>query len=183
MPIGFNMQEDIRNQIASAFYLNKLSLPDARAMTAYEVSERMNEFVRQTLPLFEPMEQEYNGQLCEITFDLMMRNGDFGSPFDIPRELRGESVEFQFESPISKSNEKLKGQMFMQTAEMLATAAQMDPGSVHDVDVSTAFREALSGVGVPANWITDEQAAEQGKTLDQVQQMAMMAAEAQGGAQ
>lgn len=183
MPIGFNMQEDIRNQISSAFYLNKLSLPDARAMTAYEVSERMNEFVRQTLPLFEPMEQEYNGQLCEITFDLMMRNGDFGSPFDIPRELRGESVEFQFESPISKSNEKLKGQMFAQTAEMLATAAQLDPGAVHDVDVSTAFRDALSGVGVPANWITDEAQAEQGRTVDQVKQLAAMAVEAQGGAQ
>jgi hypothetical protein len=182
MPIGFNMQEDIRKQIAEAFYLNKMNLPDVRQMTAYEVSERMQEFVRQTLPLFEPMEQEYNGQLCDITFDLMRRNGDFGSDFDIPRELRGESIEFQFESPISKADDKQKGQLFAQLSEMLAAAAQMDPGTIQDVDVSTAFREALAGVGVPSAWIVPEKDADQAKALEQAKEMAMMAAQVEGAA-
>jgi len=128
------------------------------------------------------MEQEYNGQLCEITFDLKMRNGDFGSPFDIPRELKGESVEFQFESPISKADDKQKGQLFAQLSEMLAAAAQMDPGTMKDVDVSTAFREALSGVGVPSTWIVPEEQADQAKALEQAKEMAIMAAQAEGAA-
>jgi hypothetical protein len=182
MPIGFNMQEDIRKQIAEAFYLNKMNLPDVRQMTAYEVSERMQELVRQTLPLFEPMEQEYNGQLCDITFDLMRRNGDFGSDFDIPRELKGESIEFQFESPISKADDKQKGQLFAQLSDMLAAASEMDPGTIQDVDVSTAFREALAGVGVPSTWIVPEKDADQAKALEQVKEMAMMATQAEGAA-
>jgi hypothetical protein len=182
MPIGFNMAEDIRNQIGEAFFLNKLTLPDARQMTAYEVSERMQEFVRQTLPLFEPMEQEYNGQLCEVTFDLMMRNGDFGSQFDIPRELRGESVEFQFETPISQAVEKEKGQKFIQTAEMLATAMQMDPSTRHEVDITAAFRDAMAGIGVDSDWIRPEEEAQQMKMAEQMQQAMMMAAQAEGAA-
>ncbi len=170
IPLGFNMAEDIRNQISEAFFLNKLTLPDARQMTAYEVSERMNEFVRQTLPLFEPMESEYNGQLCEVTFDLMMRNGDFGSPFDIPQDLRGESVEFQFETPISEAVDKKKGQMFLQTAEMLAQAMAIDPGARHEVDIPTAFRDALEGVGVSNDWIVDEETAQQNRMVEQMQQ-------------
>ena len=178
MPIGFGMQEDIREQISSAFYLNKLSLPDVRQMTAYEVSERMQEFVRQTLPLFEPMEQEYNGQLCEITFDLMMRNGNFGSVFDIPVELRGADVEFQFETPISQAVDKNKGQLFIQTAEALATAAQMEQTNPFDVDVSTALRDTLTGIGVEAKWMTDEEQAQQARVQAQIQQAALAAAEA-----
>jgi hypothetical protein len=182
MPIGFNMAEDIRNQIGEAFFLNKLTLPDARQMTAYEVSERMQEFVRQTLTLFEPMEQEYNGQLCEVTFDLMMRNGDFGSQFDIPRELRGESVEFQFETPISQAVEKEKGQKFIQTAEMLATAMQMDPSTRHEVDITTAFRDAMAGIGVDSDWIRPEEEAQQMKMAEQMQQAMLAAAQAEGAA-
>lgn len=183
MPIGFNMREDIRLQISEAFYLNKLTLPDARQMTAYEVSERMQEFVRQTLPLFEPMESEYNGQLCDITFDLLMNSGAFGSPFDIPRELRGDSVEFEFESPIRQAAEKDKGQKFAQLAEMLSIAAQAEPGARHDVDVAAAFRDALTGVGVPAKWLTDEKYAAEARQMEQMQQAAAAIAQAAGAAE
>tara|TARA_R110000850_G_scaffold269167_2_gene401019 strand:- start:13230 stop:14816 length:1587 start_codon:yes stop_codon:yes gene_type:complete len=177
MPMGFDMAADVRSQIDTAFYLDKLRLPDTRAMTAYEVSERMQEFVRSTLPLFGPMEKEYNGQLCDITFDIAMRSGFLGSEQDIPDELRGEEVEFTFQSPIAEAVEKTKGQLFMQTAEMLQVAAQADPGAVHDVDVSTAFRDALQGIGVPATWIADEDVAAQSKQAAQIAQAAQMAAE------
>ena len=176
MPIGFNMQEDIRNQLSEAFYLNKLTLPDARQMTAYEVSERMNEFVRQTLPLFEPMEDEYNGQLLEITFDLMMDSGMLGSPMDIPRELRDEEVKFSFETPIKESIEKKKGVTFQQTSEMLAAAMEIDPSARHEVDLPGAFRDAMIGVGVDPTWLNDEEAAEAGRAQDEAMQMAQMAA-------
>lgn len=178
MPLGFEMAADIRQQIDDAFYLNQLRLPDTRQMTAYEVSERMQEFVRSTLPLFGPMEKEYNGQLCEITFDIAFRSGFLGSEQDIPQELRGQEVEFSFQSPIAESVNKKKGQLFLQTAEMLATAAQLDPGTRHDVDISTAFRDALKGIEVPAEWIAEEEQAFEAKQADQIQQAAVQAAEA-----
>ena len=183
MPLGFEMAGDIRQQIDDAFYLNQLRLPDTRQMTAYEVSERMQEFVNMTLPLFGPMEEEYNGQLCDITFDISMRSGFFGSPQDIPQQLQGQDIEFKFESPISKAVDKQKGQQFMQTADMLSIAAQADPNVRFDVDVSEAFRDALSGIGVPAEWIVEEEAAAQNKQAEQLQQAALQAAEVAANAQ
>lgn len=177
IPLGFSMQADIKEQINQAFYLNKLSLPDTRQMTAFEVNERMQEFVRQTLPLFEPMEQEYNGQLCEITFDLMLKNGDFGAELDIPRELRGEKIDFIFETPISEATDKKKGQQFIQAMEMLSIAAQAEPSTRHDLNINKAFRDALSGIQISAEWMTDEKEAEQAAMIEEVQQAA--AAQAQ----
>lgn len=174
MPIGMELSADTRSQISEAFYLNKLSLPDVRQMTAYEVNERMQEFVRQTLPLFEPMEDEYNGSLCNESFDLLFAMGAFGAPGDIPRELQGASVEFQFESPIKQASDKAKGQMFREAAELLATAIQLDPGAMHDVDVSKALRDALMGVGAPATWLTDEQEAQDAKDAQNQQEAEQM---------
>src|SRR5258706_6512807 len=63
---GFEMIKDAREQLAEAFYLNKLALPPPdRDMTAYETGQRIQEWIRQALPLFEPMEVEYNGVLCD----------------------------------------------------------------------------------------------------------------------
>jgi hypothetical protein len=102
---------------------------------------------------------------------------------DIPRELRGAAIEFEFESPISQAVGKQKGQKFMETAEMLATAMQVDPGARHEVDVATAFRDALVGVGVDADWLKPEEVAQESRMTEQMQQAAMMVAQAEGVAQ
>jgi hypothetical protein len=34
-------------------------------MTAYEVGQRVQEYIRNALPIFEPMEMEYNAALCD----------------------------------------------------------------------------------------------------------------------
>jgi len=48
--------------LAEAFYINKLRLPPPQGdMTAFEVGQRVEEYVRAALPLFEPMDQETLG--------------------------------------------------------------------------------------------------------------------------
>jgi hypothetical protein len=62
MPLGVEMQKDSRGMIAQAFFLNKLAMPNrGPEMTAYEVGQRIQEYIRGALPIFEPMEMEYNG--------------------------------------------------------------------------------------------------------------------------
>jgi hypothetical protein len=162
IPLGLDMLQDMRNQIAEAFYMNKLSLPQVeREMTAFETAQRIEEYIRQSLPLFEPMEMEYNGTLCEATFDLLMSNGAFGPLQDIPRMLRGRDVEFKFESPLHDAVEKVKGQEFLQAKQMLLEAAEIDPTTIAHLDVHTAIRDAFSGIGIPPNWITSEASAAQ----------------------
>jgi hypothetical protein len=73
--------------ISEAFFLNVINLPEAQGgdkMTAYETQERVKEYIRRALPLFEPMEVEYNGGLCEQTWNVAMDLGMFGSFEDMP---------------------------------------------------------------------------------------------------
>lgn len=161
LPIGLDMLQDTREMISSAFFLDKLTLPPPeRAMTAYEVGQRLSEWIRGAAPLFEPMETDYNGQLCEETFQILLRAAAFGSPDDIPESLQGADVQFRFVSPLTNQAEKAKAQEFMQMGELLAAAAQMDPDAMAIPDIKTAFRDALSA-NVPAKWLHDEEVAAQ----------------------
>lgn len=158
---GANFEQDRREMIARAFYLNKLALPASeREMTAYETGQRLQEWIRNALPLFEPMEQQYNLTLCDATFEDLMRVGAFGPARDIPRSLRGESVRFKFESPLHQAIEKQKGMQFQQAKGLLLEAAELDPASVSTLDARYALRDALNGIGISPKWLRDEKTVE-----------------------
>lgn len=157
MPLGIDMQRDARSMIAQAFYLNKLTLPErGKEMTAYEVGQRIQEYIRGALPLFEPMEAEYNGALCEMTFDLLRRHGAFGSPFDMPKALQGAELQFHFVSPLHDAIEQLKGAKFLEMGQYIAEAVQLDRSVASIPDAKAALRDVLLSVGAPANWVRTE---------------------------
>lgn len=160
---GVDREERMEQLIHKAFFLDQLGLPDlsGEKMTAYETRIRLEEYTRRALPLFEPMEGEYNGALCDLTFEIAMEEGAFGSPFDMPQALRGQDVQFQFESPIQAASKRANAQVFQQSAQLLSIAAQIDQNAVHDFDVRTAFRDALDGTGAPAEWIVPKEQADQ----------------------
>ncbi len=170
IPLGAEMLASTREAISEAFYLNKLTLPPAGAeMTAYEVGQRVQEYIRQAMPLFDPLESEYNAPLCEQTFSLLMRAGAFGSHADIPAELQGSEVLFDFESPLHDATKRAKGQRFLESMSMLGEAVNLDPSTAFILDAPTAFREVLDAIGVPADW-TREQAQVQKMQAAQKQQ-------------
>lgn len=171
MGVAFNLRDDLRNMIDKAFFLDSLSLPPAqiREMTAFEVSERISEWIRRAMPIFEPMEFEYNGTLIEETFDLLLRNGAFGSLNNIPESLRGTNIQFKFESPLHDSASKRKGQKFLEAQETLAQAAQVDPSVLPMINARVALRDVLDGIGVPTKWTRDERELEE---LDEQRQQA-----------
>lgn len=181
---GVEMQKDCRAMIREAFFLNQLDMPqrNAERVTAFEVSQRVEQYIRQALPIFEPMEQEYNAGLCEDTFTILWRNGAFGSPLDWPKPLLGADIGFTFESPLHDAIEQQKGELLIHGAQLLATAQAIDPTVIHIVDGKAAYRDALDGIGWPGKWMRNEadvdamdQAAQQ-----QAQAQAQMAAIVQG---
>jgi len=180
-PIGLEMREGVVEVLSSAFYLNKLSLPDiTREMTAYEVSERMKQFRRENLPLFAPLEAEYNGQLCELSFEIAMAHGFLGSLQEIPESLAEQNVEFKFESPLSRSEEEERATRFTQVGQALAVAKEYDPNIAMNVDFDTAVRDAIIGIGAPAHWLHPVEQVVQGRKMAMVQQMAASAAQMGG---
>ena len=159
IPLGLKMNQDTRLMIADAFYLTKLGLPEAGqgGMSPIEVKIRTDEFIRGTLPLFEPMESEYNGALMEQNFEILLRAGAFGPPQAIPESLKGQETELKFESPLRDSIESLKGQQFIGALQLAIQAAQVDPTALKQVKWSDAHRDAQHGIGTPPDWMEDEE--------------------------
>jgi hypothetical protein len=179
LQFGMEWAQDLRTQLADAFYLSKLNLPPVGGpdMTAYEVGQRVQEFIRNALPLFEPMEQDYNGQICDQTFELMMHNVPEIRQ-SVPKNLAGAEIDFQFESPLRDAVEKIKVGQYMEAQQVLAAAIQLDPSVALIVDNQKATRSVLEAV-VPAAWLrTDadvqKMAAEQAAQAQSQQLLAMM---------
>jgi hypothetical protein len=149
LPMGYESAERQMAMLAEAFYINKLTLPPPQGdMTAFEVGQRVEEYVRAALPLFEPMEHEYNGQLCEDTFDGLLRAGVFGSVQDMPPDLQGREVHFKFVSPLHDAIERKEASVFLESSELIAAAMEMDPSAMAHFDVGMSLRGALEGIGV-----------------------------------
>ncbi len=186
IPWGMDMEAGKRQMLAEAFYLNKLSMPSSvgKNMTAYEVSQLVQQYIREALPLFEPVEQEYNAPLCEASFEELLFGTDlFGAYQDIPQSIRGQDVKFRFESPLNRAVERLKGQKLAEGQQILMSAAEIDPSVVATIDMRVSVRDALEGIGVPARWMRDEEAVEaQAQAVQQQQQQAQQMAMAQQGA-
>lgn len=170
MPLGIDMTRDIRAMLMEAFYLNKLNLPQrAPEMTAFEVSQRVQQYIRDALPLFEPMEMEYNGAVCEETFELLFRNGAFGSPLDLPPALRGVDVQFKFESPLHEAIEREKASRYMEGQQFIAQTVQVDPTAAYIINTNIALRDVLEGLGIPAEWTRSEEEVQE--IMEQQQQV------------
>lgn len=162
LPTGLSMQQTQLQMLETAFYINKLSMPPVtHEMTAEEARYRVQQYIRQALPLFEPIEQQYNAPLCENTFELLMMMNAFGSPQDIPESLQGQDIAFKFESPLIEARDQELARTFVDSIGLIQQAVQFDPGQQFVLDVPTALREALRGRGTPSTWVVEESEVEQ----------------------
>ena len=180
LPTGFMMADTLQDQLVKAFFLDKLSLPPQDVeMTAFETGKRVEEYIRNALPLFEPMESESNTPICENTFEMLLENGVFGSPYEVPDELKDRDVEFVFESPLHDALERQKGQRLLEAASLIANISAIDPNVRHTIDAAVGVRDTLHGSGVPAKWIRSagevaEIAKNEAKQQEQAQMMEQM---------
>lgn len=163
IPVGIELIDRTKEAIASAFFLNKINLPPVDGgdkMTAFEAGVRVSEYIRNAMPLFEPMEYEYNAALCELTFDLLFRAGAFGPLEEIPESLAGKDIHFQFISPLVEAEEEQKAQRYLQAKGLVAASLDLDPTAAAMLNVDEGLRDSLQG-SVPQTWIrTPEQMAQ-----------------------
>ena len=187
LPIGLEMVRDSRDVLKQCFFLNKLrafSPGTDPQMTAFQAGQIVQEYIRGALPLFEPMEMEYNGAICEETFDVLFRGMAFGSPMDVPRSLRDTDIDFKFESPLHDAIEQQKGLKFLEFKQIVTEAVALDPSVVHIPDATAILRDVAEGVRVPAKWLRSEQATEEAqKIAAQQAAQAEALAQAQQGAE
>jgi hypothetical protein len=174
---GAEQMDRLEKALSDAFYLSKINFPEiTKEMTAYEASKLWDNFIRESLPVFEPIEVEYNTRLCEGTFEDLLRMGTFGAVEDMPQVLRGRDIVWQFDTPITVAEEKSLSGTFQATVQTLVEGAQIDPTVRFEVDIHAATRDAIGGNGAPAKWLNSKEEAKRLAQQDQQQQAAIAAA-------
>ena len=160
-PIGAEIAAALKEDIRSAFFLDKLQLPEtSRQMTATEVRRRIQEHIRAAAPISKPIQQEYNHPLCDGVFQLLRENGVF--PLDaMPESLAGKDIKFKFRSPLDELAEQNEAEIFLDVRDrILIPSAQLDPSLIETADLETATRDAMRSAGWKAKWFKPKEAVE-----------------------
>lgn len=189
--LGENLISDARRMLADAFYINKLNLPQDRAKTAYETSQLVQEYIRNALPLFEPLEDEDTLRTLDVVTEKIMRAGGYGPvdrngiPVDMPEELLGQNITYAFNSSLKEARDRQVINGFHESAALIGTAAQIDPGITAEIDITKSFRDAFGSVpGGHSDWLVDQEQAAQARAAIDAQraQQAQLAQVGQGAA-
>lgn len=179
LPFGLEMLARTEKILAQAFYINRLtSIPQmGPEITAYQASQMVQDFIHNALPLFEPMEDEFNGQICERAFETLLRGGAFGPMDEIPESISGSNIKWKFKSPLHDAIETSKRGLLREAAEDAAIAEQLEPGSRRIINGRIALRDVLNA-RTSQTWLRDEEEVQ--AMLEQDQQAAQAAQMMQG---
>lgn len=183
IPFGMELMESVNAAINDAHFMTKIGLPPlGGGMSPYEVSQRVNDYIRGAIPLLDPLESEYNGGLCSLAFEVGMANGLFGPAREIPQDLLGEEIEFKFNNPLRETMDRAKGNMLSEASAIVAQMAGFDPSVQFILDGKKATRDTLDGIGAPREWFrTEEEVAAMEEAQAQAAQLQQILAMAQQG--
>jgi hypothetical protein len=172
---AFALRIDIREMLNKGMFLDKLALPDdQKEMTAFEVGRRLEEFIRNALPLFEPMETEYNGKVLDAALQILLETEAFDYE-SMPEELQGRDITFTFENPLQQAEGRAKVAQFQEALALIGSASQL--GAQSPIDLDGALQDAIRGTGSPADWMLDDEQLKQNKEAVAEDAMATQMAE------
>ncbi|QPZ53738.1 head-tail connector [Pelagibacter phage HTVC204P] len=174
-PLGLNMEEQRRNSIRNAFYVNQLMMQNGPQMTATEVIQRNEEKMRLLGPVLGRLQSELLKPLIDRAFSLILRKNLFPQA---PEFLAGQDVEIEYVSPLAKAQKSTELQSIMRGIEILGSLANVAPVFDH-VNMDKLVKHLMDVVGVPQKVLksssevqADRQAAQEQQA--QQQQMAQM---------
>jgi hypothetical protein len=187
IPWGLNAQTAAREQIHALFYRNVLNLPvSAPQMTATEVIQRREEFVREIGAVFGRMESDYTGPIVERTFNMMLRKGSFGDDSQIPEAIQDQGINFRFASPIEKAKAQIEEATVMEGVNKVMAIGQVQPQIMKRFNWDEIGKFLAKSGDFPVELTLDDEQVEQlqaqedqemarQQQLDQVKQVTDMA--------
>ena len=173
IPLGLEMKTDARNVLLAAWYLNKLNLPSDKEMTAYETSQRIAEYIRSAGPIFEPFEVD-NADILDTVFTMGLRLEWFGKTSEIPPELRGGQIDFDFDTPVQMAFDRQQVAQAQETLQFAQAAGQVKPEVLDNVDFDDLYRKTQERIGGDASWLIPADAVAQARIQRQQAQAQQM---------
>jgi len=182
-PLGLNMEEQRRNAIRQAFYVDQLLMSQGPAMTATEVLQRNEEKMRLLGPVLGRLQSELLQPLISRSFALLLRNGLLPAA---PEQLQGQDIDIEYVSPLAKAQKLTDLQSMLRGFEVMMQVAEIAPVMDY-LDSDKLVQYLVEVTGIPARVIrSDDEVArirrQQAQAAQQQQEMEqqMMSAEAAG---
>lgn len=181
--LGVDMLMRTTAQLSEAMYVSKLNLPERGERTAYEMARRVEEYIRAAVPLFEPLETEYNVPLLDLAADILFRMNQREIEARMPPELSGAPIVWQFANPLQDALEKQKILAAETNFKFLEMASIFDQTVIKDYDVRGSFRDVALASGGPAEWVVPLEEANEAiaAELERLEAMQAMQAVQQAG--
>lgn len=173
-PLGLQMEEQRRQAIRSAFYVDQLILGQGPQMTATEVIQRTEEKMRLLGPVLGRLQAELLQPLIERVYAVLTRQELFAPP---PEFIANNDVEIEYVSPLAKAQRFGDIQSALRLFETLAPLSQVNPGVFDYVDMDGLAKHIIRILGVPASVVKSDQ--EVGQERQQRQDQEAQAAEQQ----
>ena len=171
-PLGLNMEEQRRNSIRNAFYVNQLMLQQGPQMTATEVIQRNEEKMRLLGPVLGRLQSELLKPMIDRCFAILLRNNQFAPA---PEFLSGQDIEIEYVSPLAKAQKSTELQSIMRAVEIMGSLSNVAPVFDH-INMDKLVRHLADIVGVPQKILKpqSELNAEREEAQAQQQQMQNM---------
>ena len=136
-------------------------------MTATEVLERKEEFVRTIGPVFGQLEADYIAAVVERSFNIMLRGGAFS---DLPDGL--DEIKFTYASPVEQARKQIEAAGAARAFELLAPFVQMDPTIMDNFNADEMARDVPDIFGTPGKWMRPKEDVEEMRQARAQQQQA-----------
>jgi hypothetical protein len=171
-PLGLNMEEQRRNSIRNAFYVNQLMMQQGPQMTATEVIQRNEEKMRLLGPVLGRLQSELLKPLIDRAFNILLRKNQFRSAPDF---LSGQDIEIEYVSPLAKAQKSTELQSIMRAIEIMGSLSNVAPVFDH-INMDKLVRHLADIVGVPQKILKPQSQlnAERQQKQQQQEQMAQM---------
>lgn len=159
LPISRDMQQDTRSQVFAAFFRNVLNLPiEGPQMTAIEVIQRKEEFIREIGPTFGKLETDDTAPTVERAFMIMLRAGGFAP---IPKVLQGQNIRFEYDSPVKRIRQQIDAAAARLWAQEMIELGQTKPEAIDLINADELGRFSAEALGIPKKIVNGEEEVEE----------------------
>jgi len=152
-PLGLNMEEQRRNAIREAFYVDQLLSQEGPRMTATEVLQKNEERMRLLGPVLGRLQAELLQPLISRTFELMLANKELP---EAPEMLQGQNIDIEYVSPLAKAQKLTDLQSTMRGLEVMMQMGEMAPVGDY-IDTDGLIKYIAEVTGMPAKIIKSEE--------------------------
>ena len=152
-PLGLQIEDQRREAIRQAFYVDQLQLRESPNMTATEVISRNEQRMRLLGPVLGRLQSELLQPLIQRSFNLMAEARMFDAA---PEYMQTGNIDIEYVSPLAKAQRQGEIDSTLRMFEILNPLAQIEPGIFDYVDMDGLVKFVARTVGVPASVLRSE---------------------------